>query len=115
MRGDHKGFEGKVSRVDRRKYRIFVEGVTREKVDGSSVPVPLHPSKVMLTDLNLDDRWRRESLKAEIPVEEEEKPQEKPAERRKRKKAEPEGRKEKRGTSRKRTRRTKTMEESKGG
>lgn len=63
MRGDYKGFEGKITRVDRREYRIFVEGATREKVDGSTALIPIHPSKVMITRLNLDDKWRREILK----------------------------------------------------
>lgn len=63
MRGDRKGFEGKVTRVDRTKYRIFVEGVTQEKVDGSTTLVPIHPSKTMITRLNLEDKWRREILK----------------------------------------------------
>lgn len=63
MRGDYKGFEGKVTGVDRKEYRIFVEGATREKVDGSTALVPIHPSKVMITRLNLDDKWRREILK----------------------------------------------------
>ena len=63
LAGDRKGFEGKVTGVDRKKYRVFVEGVTREKVDGTTVPVPIHPSKVMITQLNLDDKWRREKLK----------------------------------------------------
>lgn len=62
MRGDHKGFEGKVSRVDRRKYRIYVEGLTREKVDGTTIFVPIHPSKVMITNLNLEDKWRKQVL-----------------------------------------------------
>jgi len=92
MRGDRKGLEGKVTRVDRKNYRIFVEGVTREKVDGTTTFIPIHPSKVMITSLNLDDKWRRESLKieaavteAEKPVEEEKKP-EKPKKQRKKKK-----------------------------
>ena len=63
MRGERKGLEGKVTGVDRTKYRIFIEGVTREKVDGTAMPVPIHPSKVMITNLNLDDKWRREILK----------------------------------------------------
>jgi len=63
LRGDRKGLEGKVSQVDRKNYRIFVEGVTREKVDGTTRPVPIHPSKVMIVSLNLDDKWRREILK----------------------------------------------------
>jgi len=62
MRGDHKGTEGKITRVDRKKYRIYVEGLTREKVDGTTIFVPIHPSKVMLTTLNLDDKWRKKIL-----------------------------------------------------
>ncbi|MGQ9507241.1 MAG: 50S ribosomal protein L24 [Candidatus Bathycorpusculaceae bacterium] len=62
MRGDHKGFEGKITRVDREKYRIYVEGLTREKVDGTTTFVPIHPSKIMITRLNLDDKWRRKIL-----------------------------------------------------
>jgi len=62
MRGDHKGFEGKVSRVDRKKYRISIEGLTREKVDGTPIQVLIHPSKVEIIRLNLDDKWRREIL-----------------------------------------------------
>jgi len=69
MRGDRKGFEGKIIRVSRKKHRIYVEGVTREKVDGTSIPIPLHPSKVMVVTLNLDDKWRRESLKRKTPPE----------------------------------------------
>ncbi|MEM2561334.1 MAG: 50S ribosomal protein L24 [Candidatus Bathyarchaeia archaeon] len=62
MRGDYKGFEGKVLRVDRKEYRIYIEGLTREKVDGTTVLVPIHPSKVMITKLNLDDKWRKNIL-----------------------------------------------------
>jgi large subunit ribosomal protein L24 len=62
MRGDHKGFEGKVTRIDRRKYKIYVEGLTREKVDGTTILVPIHPSKVMITNLNLEDKWRKQVL-----------------------------------------------------
>ncbi|MEM2971196.1 MAG: 50S ribosomal protein L24 [Candidatus Bathyarchaeia archaeon] len=63
MRGDHKGVEGKVTRIDRKKYRIFIEGLTREKVDGTTTFIPIHPSKVMITRLNLDDKWRNKILK----------------------------------------------------
>jgi len=59
MRGDHIGFEGKVSRVDLKRYRIFLEGLTREKVDGTNIFVSVHPSKVMIKNLKLDDKWRK--------------------------------------------------------
>ena len=77
MRGDRKGSEGKVTQINRKKYRIFVEGATREKVDGTTTFIPIHPSKVMITRLNLDDKWRKKILerkgvteKAEIAKEE---------------------------------------------
>jgi large subunit ribosomal protein L24 len=59
MRGDHKGFEGKISRVDLKNYRIYLEGLTREKVDGTTIFLPVHPSKVMIKNLNLSDKWRK--------------------------------------------------------
>jgi ribosomal protein L24 len=93
MRGDRKGLEGKVMRVDRRKYRINVEGITREKVDGTAIQIPIHPSKVMITNLVLDDKWRRESLKISAAQPEEVKEAKKPEEkkpRRRKKPAEPE-------------------------
>jgi large subunit ribosomal protein L24 len=62
MRGDHKGFEGKITRIDRGNYRIYVEGLTREKVDGTAIFVPVHPSKVTITGLTLDDKWRKKIL-----------------------------------------------------
>lgn len=79
MRGDRKGIEGKVSKVDRKRYRLSVEGVTREKVDGTAIPVLIHPSKVMIINLNLDDKWRRDLLnrkKAKFKGDAEEKPAE---------------------------------------
>ena len=62
MRGDHKGFEGKITNIDRGNYRIYVEGLTREKVDGTAIFVPVHPSKVTITGLTLDDKWRKKIL-----------------------------------------------------
>jgi large subunit ribosomal protein L24 len=60
LRGDNKGFEGKVSRIDRKAFRIYVEGLTREKVDGTNIFLPIHPSKVQIRNLNLDDKWRKD-------------------------------------------------------
>jgi len=59
VRGDHIGFEGKVNRVDLRRYRIFLEGLTREKVDGTNIFVSVHPSKVIIKNLKLNDKWRK--------------------------------------------------------
>lgn len=62
VRGDHKGFEGKVSRIDSNKYRLYIDGLTREKVDGSSIFVPVHPSKIVIKSLVLDDKWRKKII-----------------------------------------------------
>ena len=73
MRGEHKGFEGKIQRVDLSEYRIYVEGLTREKVDGTAIFVSVHPSKVMIRNLGLDDKWRKDILKRkqQLPAKEE--------------------------------------------
>lgn len=53
-RGSLKGREGKVISVYRLKYVIHIERVTREKVNGQSVPVGICPSKVIVTKLKID-------------------------------------------------------------
>ncbi len=63
VRGDFSGVEGKVSDIDTVRQRLFVEGVTREKVAGTSEKVSVHCTKVMITRLKLDDKWRADSLK----------------------------------------------------
>jgi large subunit ribosomal protein L24 len=66
VRGDFAGVEGKISKVDTHRQRIFVEGVQREKVAGTSTNVSVHSSKVVITKLNLDDKWRSESVKLSV-------------------------------------------------
>jgi large subunit ribosomal protein L24 len=68
-RGDNKGFEGKVSRVDLSEYRIYLEGLTREKTDGTNIFISVHPSKVQIRNLNLDDKRRKEILARKKEIE----------------------------------------------
>ncbi|HXZ90377.1 MAG TPA: 50S ribosomal protein L24 [Candidatus Dormibacteraeota bacterium] len=63
VRGDFAGVEGKVTDIDTHGRRLFVEGVTREMTSGTSTNVSVHSSKVMITKLNLDDKWRADSIK----------------------------------------------------
>ena len=60
--GDHKMSEGRVLRVDMKRGKIYVEGITRTRMDGSNVQIPLRPENVMITKLNLDDSKRRAKL-----------------------------------------------------
>jgi len=62
LRGEFKGVEGKVTEVNREKQAIYVENVTAKKADGTSVNRPIHVSNVMITELNLDDPYRKKAL-----------------------------------------------------
>ncbi|MEM4298306.1 MAG: 50S ribosomal protein L24 [Nitrososphaerota archaeon] len=62
LRGEYRGIEGKVTGVFVEDGRIAVEGVTREKIRGGTVPIKIHASKVLVTELNLDDKWRKEKI-----------------------------------------------------
>ncbi|KAI1781182.1 putative 60S ribosomal protein L26-1 [Hypoxylon rubiginosum] len=66
VRGTNKGREGKVTSVYRLKYQIHIERVTRDKASGQSVPLGIHPSKVVVTKLKLDKD--RESILERIKV-----------------------------------------------
>ena len=53
-RGSNKGREGKIISVYRLKYIVHVERVTREKTNGQSVPLGIHPSNCVITKLKVD-------------------------------------------------------------
>lgn len=87
MRGEFKGIDGKVTQVSTEKNSIAVEGIKREKLKGGNVDIYIHTSNVMITGMNLDDKWRQNRLEKqktkalkEKPAEEtpKEKPKEKP-------------------------------------
>jgi large subunit ribosomal protein L24 len=75
VRGDFKGHEGTVVKVDLRRLRIYVDGVTVKRQDGTPRFVPIHPSKVVIVALDLKDKWRRAIMerRSGVKVEEERK------------------------------------------
>lgn len=58
-KGDRKLTEGKVLRVNTRDAKVYVEGVTRTRLDGSNVQIPVRAENLMIIKLNLDDDWRK--------------------------------------------------------
>ena len=62
MRGEYKGVEGKVEKVNTEHATFHIEGIQREKIRGGQVKVPIHSSNVMVTSLNLDDDYRSSKL-----------------------------------------------------
>ncbi|MEM3637546.1 MAG: 50S ribosomal protein L24 [Conexivisphaerales archaeon] len=66
LRGDFKNIEGKVTAVYPAEGKVAIEGVTREKVKGGTVQLRIHASKLMITNLNLDDKRRRAALEGRV-------------------------------------------------
>ncbi len=72
MRGEFKGIDGKVTQVSTEKNGIAIEGIKREKLKGGNVDIYIHTSNVMITSLNLDDKWRQSRLEGQktmVPTE----------------------------------------------
>ncbi len=61
-KGDRKLSEGKVLRVNVEDCKIYIEGVTRSRQDGSTAQIPIRPENVIITRLNLNDQRRRAIL-----------------------------------------------------
>lgn len=61
-KGDRKLAEGKVLRVNTSDGKIYIEGITRTRLDGSTVQIPVRAENVMITKLNLDDNRRKAIL-----------------------------------------------------
>jgi large subunit ribosomal protein L26e len=55
VRGQFKNREGKVETVYRKKFVIHIERLTREKSNGATVKIGVHPSNVVITKLKLDN------------------------------------------------------------
>ena len=69
MRGEYKGVEGKVEKVNTENATFHIEGVQREKIRGGQVKVPIHSSNVMVISLNLDDSYRSSKLQGATKAE----------------------------------------------
>lgn len=59
VRGQFKGQRGKVEEVRLKQTRIAVAGVQQVRKDGSKAYYFIHPSKVIIEELVLDDKRRR--------------------------------------------------------
>ena len=66
VRGNYKGTLGKIDRINLKRERIFVEGTERTKRDGTKSLYPIHPSNVIIYDLVLDDKMRKQMLERKV-------------------------------------------------
>lgn len=60
--GQFKNLMGKVEKVILKKTRVYVEGAQLQKKDGSKAYYPIHPSNLIIIELNLDDKERKKAL-----------------------------------------------------
>jgi large subunit ribosomal protein L24 len=59
VRGEYSGIEGKVEKVNMKRESLAIEGIQREKVRGGNVKVNINSTNVVITDLDLDDKYRQ--------------------------------------------------------
>ena len=68
MNGEYKGKTGKVNIIDINRFLVCIEGIQVTKKDGSKVNAKFHPSNLMITELNLEDKKRAYSIKKENKI-----------------------------------------------
>ena len=54
MRGTHKGRDGKVQQVYRKKFVCHIERIQKDKASGQQVSIGIHPSNLQIIKLKLD-------------------------------------------------------------
>ena len=72
VRGEFRDMEGKVSKVDHQKAQLFIEGASIEKSSGTTFDIPIHPSNVILTKIEVKkDKWRKKIIERKAQMIEE--------------------------------------------
>lgn len=64
-RGEYRDVTGKVDKVDPSK-GVVISGTKKEKMAGQKFDVYIHPSNLLVTALNTDDKWRTKKIKGTI-------------------------------------------------
>lgn len=65
LKGQFKNKEGNVEKLLLKKYKVNLENIQVTKKDGTKSYYPIHPSNLLLTELNLTDRKRKLKLSKE--------------------------------------------------
>jgi len=62
MRGEYKGLTGKVTKISTETSGVAIEGNKKEKLKGEKIDVYIHSTNMVITSLNMDDKWRLKIL-----------------------------------------------------
>lgn len=68
LRGQFKDKKGKIESIDFKKLNVFVENIQFTKNDGTKAFYPLHPSNLIITNLNLTDKKRRQIVERNLEM-----------------------------------------------
>lgn len=69
MRGEFKGKTGKVESVNLARNRVFVEGIQVQKVSGANVKIGIHPSNIIVTSIDMKDKFRKSKIERNLKSE----------------------------------------------
>ena len=62
LRGNFKGKIGKIEEIDRKDYKVFVQGVEKKKKEGQKIKYPINPSNLIIITLDTGDKKRVKAL-----------------------------------------------------
>ena len=62
MTGSNKGKSGKVNKVETKHGVLLIENLTRRNAKGKELQIPIKTSNVYITDLDLNDKLRKQKL-----------------------------------------------------
>lgn len=66
LRGAFKKRTAKVSSLNPGRLKVYLDGVQKQRRDGTKVNVPLDPSNLMITELALEDKERLKALERKL-------------------------------------------------
>ncbi|MBR9682325.1 MAG: 50S ribosomal protein L24 [Candidatus Aenigmarchaeota archaeon] len=69
MRGKFAGENGKISKIDLKRTKIYIDSIKRKKVSGEEVHIPLSPSNILITNPVMDDPKRKKVVQRTIKKE----------------------------------------------
>jgi len=68
LRGEFKGVDGKILKINTAKSNVAIDGVKKEKTKGDKFDVYIHTSNLVITSLNSSDKWRMAKLEGKDPT-----------------------------------------------
>ncbi len=63
-RGQFAKRDGKVERVDLKRETVYITGIESLKKDGTKMPTKFHPSNLIIIELNLEDKNRKQKVES---------------------------------------------------